>query len=99
MATEAYGQDFWVGRILISKDTRELWRHVIIADILHARGGAKAKCHNLLIPAEGEKVKMWKRGSMISLKSLAKRWRHCPNKECFCKSVNKQEPDAPTPAL
>lgn len=74
---EAYGVDFWIGKILRSRDSRELNRHVVISEIRSGR----AKCHNLL--ADG---RMWKRGSMISLKSLAKRWEHCKDANCFCKT-------------
>jgi hypothetical protein len=83
MATEAYGVDFWIGKILRSKDSRELWRHVIINDI---RGG-RAKCHNILLNEGGNGLSQWKRGSWISLKSLAKRWKHCDDTECFCKTL------------
>lgn len=81
MATEAYGVDFWIGKILRSKDSRELWRHVVISDMRNGR----AKCHNLIVSEDGHGLSMWKRGSMISLKSLAKRWEPCRNPECFCK--------------
>lgn len=78
MATNAYGVDFWVGRIFRSKDPREEWRHVVIAEI---QGGA-AKCHNLLT---GETGKMNSRGSWISLKGLATRWKNCAVPDCYCK--------------
>lgn len=84
MATEAYGQDFWIGRVLLSKDSREPWRHVVIAEMR----GAYAKCHTLLV---GESGKMTKRGSWISLKGLAKRWQSCANTECFCKQGREEE--------
>lgn len=80
MATNAYGVDFWIGRIFRSKDPREEWRHVVIAEI---RGGA-AKCHNLLT---GEAGKMNSRGSWISLKGLATRWKNCEVPDCYCKEV------------
>lgn len=79
MATNAYGTDFWIGKILRSKDKRELWRHVVVTDIRNGR----AKCHRLLL---GEPSKMNSRGSWISLKGLATRWRHCEDAECYCKA-------------
>lgn len=78
MATEAYGMDFWVGKILRSKDKRELGRHIVITDL----GGSRAECHTLIV---GEPGKMINRGSRISLKSLATRWEHCRDAECYCK--------------
>lgn len=78
MATNAYGSDFWIGRIFRSKDPREAWRHVVIADIK----GSTAKCHNLLT---GEPGKMNSRSSQISLKGLARRWKPCDDAECYCK--------------
>jgi hypothetical protein len=82
MATNAYGQDFWVGRIFRSKDTRELLRHVVIADIKNGR----AMCHTLIY---GESGKMLSRGSWISLKGLASRWQTCSTENCFCKEQPK----------
>lgn len=79
MATNAYGTDFWIGRIFISRDNREKWRHVAIADIRNGR----AKCYTLLYRDEDGKVKMHSRGSWISLKSLAQRWRGNGNCSCF----------------
>lgn len=81
MATEAYGKDFWVGKILRSKDSREPWRHIVINDIRNGR----AKCHNLILSEDGTKLRQWTRGSMISLKSLATRWEHCGVADCWCK--------------
>jgi hypothetical protein len=81
LATEAYGVNFWIGKILRSKDTRELWRHVVINEI---RGG-HAKCHNILLNESGNGLSQWRRGSWISLKLLAKRWEHCKVADCFCK--------------
>ena len=76
MATKAYGMDFWVGKILRSKDKRESWRHVVITDL----SGSYAECHVLLM---GEPGKMHSRSSQISLKGLATRWQHCPDAECY----------------
>lgn len=76
MATNAYGMDFWVGRIFRSKDSRELWRHVVIADIRNGR----AKCHTLIV---NERGKMVKRGTWISLKGLATRWENCREPNCY----------------
>jgi hypothetical protein len=64
MATNAYGQDFWIGKVFQSKDKRDGWRHVVIADIKNGR----AKCHRLLY---GELTKMNSRGSWISLKGIS----------------------------
>lgn len=80
MALNAYGTDFWIGRIFRSKDSREEWRHVVITDL---RGGA-AKCHNLIT---GEPGKMNSRGTWIALKSLANRWKTCDVAECYCKET------------
>lgn len=78
MATNAFGVDFWIGRVFRSKDKREEWRHVIIADI---RGGA-AKCHNLIYGSPG---KMNSHFSWISLKALATRWTTCKEGTCtYC---------------
>lgn len=78
MATNAYGQDFWIGKVFQSKDKRDGWRHVIIADIKNGR----AKCHRLLY---GETGKMNSRGSWISLKGLASRWEVCHEGSCgYC---------------
>lgn len=80
MATNAYGVDFWIGRIFRSKDPREQWRHVVIADIK----GAHAKCHTLIT---GEPGKMHSRSSLISLKGLATRWKNCEAPDCYCKEA------------
>lgn len=84
MATEAYGMDFWVGKILRSKDSREPWRHIVITDL----SGGRAECHTLIV---GKSGKMLNRGSRISLKNLATRWEHCPDAECYCKTHSTQE--------
>lgn len=84
MATNAYGVDFWIGRIFRSKDPREEWRHVVVAEIR----GSVAKCHTLLTSESG---KMNSRGSWISLKGLATRWKTCPNAECYCKEDSHDE--------
>lgn len=78
MSLNAYNTDFWIGRIFISKDSRETWRHVAISEM---RGG-RAKCHTLLYRDEDGQVKMNKRGSWISFKSLATRWQG--NGRCRC---------------
>ncbi len=80
MATNAHGIDYWVGRVFRSKDQREDWRHVVITDIRHGR----AKCHNLIY---GEPRKMSNRGTWISLKGLASRWKNCEIKDCYCKQI------------
>jgi hypothetical protein len=81
MATNAYGQDFWIGKVFQSKDKRDGWRHVVIADIKNGR----AKCHRLLY---GELTKMNSRGSWISLKGLATRWEPCHEGSCgYCKGT------------
>lgn len=81
MATNAYGQDFWVGKVFQSKDKRDGWRHVVIADIRNGH----AKCHRLLY---GEPGKMNSRGSWISLKGLATRWYPCMDGSCsYCKGT------------
>lgn len=86
MATEAYGVDFWIGKILRSRDARELNRHVVINDIRNGR----AKCHNILLNEKGDGLSQRQRGSMISLKSLAKRWKTCSDAECFCKITQRK---------
>jgi hypothetical protein len=80
MAINAYGTDFWIGRVFRSKDSRELWRHVVIADMRNGR----ARCHNLLV---GEPKKVNSRGTWISFKTLATRWENCPADKCFCKNT------------
>jgi hypothetical protein len=40
MATNAFGQDFWIGKVFQSKDKRDGNRYVVIADIKNGR----AKC-------------------------------------------------------
>jgi hypothetical protein len=78
MATNAYGQDFYVGQVFHSKDKREEWRHVIIADI--RRLVAACQTHS---PRTGQ---TWSRKTRISLKGLAERWEPCnENRPCgFC---------------
>jgi hypothetical protein len=75
MVTNAYGQDFWIGKIFQSKDKRDGWRHVIIQDIRNGR----AKCYRLLY---GEPGKMSSRSTTISLKGLAQRWEPCHEGSC-----------------
>lgn len=79
MATNAYGVDFWIGRVFLTKDQREQGRHVVIADMRNGR----AKCHRLL---HGEPGRMNSRGSWISLKGLATRWKTCDVTGCWCKA-------------
>lgn len=79
MAVNAYGTDFWISRVFRSRDSREPWRHVVITDMRNGR----AKCHNLLM---GEQGKMSSRGTWISFKGLATRWKTCDNDACFCKT-------------
>jgi hypothetical protein len=91
MATNAYGQDFYVGQIFHSKDKREEWRHVVIADI---RGGiATCQTHS---PRTGQ---TWTRKNQISLKGLASRWETCnTTRPCvYCAPpINASERDAET---
>lgn len=54
MSLNAYNTDFWIGRVFISKDSRETWRHVRISEIK----GHRAKCHTLLYRDEDGQVKM-----------------------------------------
>lgn len=75
MSTNAFGQDFWIGKRFHSKDPREAWRHVVITDI---RNG-KAKCHVLLRPFSDNKMNS--RGTMISLKGLSDRWKPCSSEQ------------------
>jgi hypothetical protein len=84
MATNAYGTDFWIGRVFQSKDKREEWRHVVITNMRNGRD----ECHNLIY---GEPKKMDSRGTWISFKTLATRWQNCPASECWCKERNAPE--------
>lgn len=78
MATNAYGMDFYIGRVLRSKDKRDNGRHVIIADLKNG----KAKCHRLILGSPG---KMNSHSSRISLKTLATRFEHCRVEDCgYC---------------
>lgn len=73
MSTNAHGQDFWVGKIMRSKDQREGTRHIRIADIVSGRRDMKAVCQNYY----PESNQVWSRKTKISLKTLATRWEFC----------------------
>ncbi len=87
MSTNAYGKDFWIGQIWRMRGKSTPWRHVVVSDI---RSGRIAKCHNLIASEGGSKSQQWKRGSWISLKSLAQRWAPCHVDRCWCKTTGKQ---------